>query len=314
VVWYDCLMVTGPAPDNDRIVLAVGTRNRADHLERTLLPSLRRIVDRGFRVVVVDQSDGPETEELLAGVGVRYLRSAPGLSRARNVAIAATGEPLVAFTDDDVSFPEDWLTGLVAVFDAHPGAGAVCGRACTPGGQLLPGAPAGEYRWPTTPFQLGSGFNMAFRRTALEAAGPFDEDLGVGARFRAGEDTDMFYRVLRIGWSIVCSDDVPVVHDDGRSPAEQRRVHRSYGFGAGAQTAKHLLGRDLVAARIALSAVGRQLYWAARHVLARRPAAVSLSLVFALGVAEGFARALPYLHHRSVRDDSPRPSASRRRA
>lgn len=38
-------------------------------------------------------------------------------------------------------------------------------------------------------------------------AGPFDEQLGAGGRFASSEDTDMFYRVLRCGWVVMCRDE-----------------------------------------------------------------------------------------------------------
>jgi GT2 family glycosyltransferase len=314
-ICYDILMAPAePTPATARIVLAVATRDRARTLEQTLLPSLRRVVAAGHRVVVVDQSVDDATRALLDGTGVELLRSAPGLSRARNVAVAATHEPLIAFTDDDVALPDGWLERLVAVFDAHPEAGAVCGRAMTPDGRLLPGSPAGERRWPTTPFQLGSGFNMAFRRAALADAGPFDVDLGAGARYRAAEDTDVLYRVLRRGWTVVCSDDVTVVHDDGRDRAAQRRVHVAYGLGAGAQTAKHLRAGDRAAGRIGLAAAAAQAYWALRHVLRGRPRDAVLPLCSLAGLLAGFARRLVARAHAGGAAGPSSPSRSSSRA
>lgn len=272
-------------------VLAVVTRNRAPLFERYVLPSLREAGGDGVPIVVVDQSDGAETRALVDTVpGARYLTSPPGLSRGRNIAVAATTEPIVVFTDDDVSFPPGWVDGIVAAFDAEPGAGAVCGRATNGAGELLPGAPPGTYRWPATPFGLGSGFNMAFRRAALDAAGPFDEDLGAGAPYRAGEDTDMLYRVMRGGWSVVCSDGITVVHHDWRSTRAQLELSFSYGLGAGAQTAKHVAGRDAQAGAIALDEVRRHLLWLVRKVGMLVAKEVALQALYVAGLAVGFAR------------------------
>jgi glycosyltransferase involved in cell wall biosynthesis len=288
-----------PQPPSSRIVLAVATRDRADQLRRSLLPSLQRAVRDGYRVVVVDQSRDSATADLLADVGVRYLRSEPGLSRARNVAVAATTEPLIAFTDDDVTFPEGWLAGIVDLFDEHEQAGGVLGTAVTPGGELMPGNAPGVYSWPRMVFQLGSGFNMAFRREALRDAGEFDVDLGAGARFPAAEDTDMFYRVLKAGWSLVCSDDIPVVHDDWRSPSEARRTQWAYGVGAGAQTAKHVIAGDRMAGRHALRAAGRHVYWALRLALTGHGSRALLPLASFGGGFAGFGKALRFMRHRA---------------
>jgi GT2 family glycosyltransferase len=241
-------------------------------------------------VVLVDQSTTTRTAELLDGLdGVVYVRmDEVGLSRARNLAIRMTSAPLLAFTDDDVSFEPSWLERIVSVFAMNPEAGAACGRAVTPGGQQVMGAPgrSGIYRWPTSPFGLGSGLNMALRREVLIAAGPFDEDLGAGARFPAAEDTDMLYRVMRTGWSVACSDDLIVTHHDWRSYRQMLALHHGYGVGAGAQTAKHLTAGDREALWMAL----RLQLHLPRTLLLLRPRYGLRLLLFSAGMARGFFR------------------------
>jgi glycosyltransferase involved in cell wall biosynthesis len=239
-----------------RITLCVATRDRPESVERILVPCLRRL-PAGCDAIVIDQSTTGRSAEHLEGLDrVVYRRMAgPGLSRARNLAVDATTAPLLAFTDDDVRFESTWLDRVVTLFDAHPAAGAVCGGAVTPGGTRVPGAPeqSGVYRWPTSPFGLGVGLNMAVRREAIDAAGRFDEELGAGARFHAAEDTDMLYRVMREGWSVVTDADLTVVHQEQRSRREWLRLQYRYGVGIGAQTAKHAIADDRDASRLAFA-------------------------------------------------------------
>ena len=87
-------------PSFDLVVATVG---RVDELER-LLGSLERQTHRGFTVLVVDQNDDDRLRPLLAAhpaLDIAHLRSAPGLSRARNAALGAADGGLVAFPDDD---------------------------------------------------------------------------------------------------------------------------------------------------------------------------------------------------------------------
>src|SRR5438132_2835991 len=205
-----------------KIVLAVVTRDRAEQLARYLLPSLDNMLAAGHAVFVVDQSMDDSTERLVRDVaGIRYLRSEPGISRARNVAIRVTEAPLLAFTDDDVRLFEGWLDSITRLFEANPDAGAVCGRGVRSDGTLLPGVHAGTYRWPMNPFGLGHGFNIAFRRSLFDRVGLFDEELGGGAPYASGEDTDMVYRAMRAGWSVVCSDEITVVHHEWRFGSDE---------------------------------------------------------------------------------------------
>jgi len=274
---------------NIRITLCIATRNRPELVERHLVPCLRRL-PAGSSVIVVDQSTTPRTAEHLDGLdGIVYRRTDEvGLSRARNLAIRLTTAPLLAFTDDDVGFEPSWLDRLVALFDTYPEAGAVCGRAMTPGGQPVLGGESrsGVFRWPTSPFGLGAGLNMALRREALVAAGPFDEELGAGARFPSAEDTDMLYRVMRAGWSVACSDEVIVTHHDWRTRREELRLHYRYGVGVGAQTAKHVTAGDREAIWMGL----RLQLHLPRTILLLRPRYGLRHLLFSAGMAAGFIR------------------------
>jgi GT2 family glycosyltransferase len=277
----------------ERIALGVSTRDRPELLSRCLAPALGEIAAAGYTVVVVDQSSDGETERLVRELeGVRYLRSEPGTSRGRNAVVAATTTPLIAFTDDDVSIPDGprWLEVMAASFEQAEAVGAVCGRAVTPGGRLLPGTPPGVHRWPKNPFGLGSALNLAVDRRAIEAVGGFDEDLGGGARIPAAEDTDLLYRLLRAGWVVVSTDDATVIHEDWRSGWQEIRLHFGYGFGAGAQTAKYAAAGDRTATRLALREAGRHVVSLGRELVRLRPRSALLQPPFLLGLALGYAR------------------------
>ena len=275
------------------MALVIVTRDRVSVFERYLLPSLRHVTPSDVEVLVVDQSTGPETRELLHEVPwVRYSHSGPGLSHGRNVGIAATTAEIAVFTDDDVEFGPDWLPGIGGLFD-DPYVGAVCGRGVDSRGEPLPHRPPGIYRWPTDPFGLGHGFNMAFRRRALEDAGPFDERLGAGAGVPAAEDTDMLYRVMRNGWAVRCDDRITVRHHDWRTAAEQRSVHQAYGIGFAAQTLKHARSGDAAAVRIALSHLARHGKWIAISAVRRDRRALAHQRAWFRGVVRGIARRPP---------------------
>jgi GT2 family glycosyltransferase len=272
-----------------RIALAVVTRDRADLLSRCLLPTLRKLTACGFTVLVVDQSAGDDSERLARETpGLDYMRSGPGVSRGRNAAVQATASPLLAFVDDDVTPTPHWLARIVEIFDGAPNVGVVCGRAVNSSGKLLPGSDAGIYRWPTSPFQLGSGFNLSFRREALEDAGLFDEQLGAGANFKAGEDTDMVYRIMRKGWCVACADEITVVHHDLRTGLDAFRLHYGYGVGAGGQTARLLAEGDRIAFRIAVKEVGKHFVTLLRAILMLQPQVAGFQVAYVTGLVKGF--------------------------
>lgn len=276
-----------PAPGDAALVVV--TRDRTETLRRCVLSGLLAAAARGHEVLVVDQGrpDGPTARLLHDPHGIRLVRSAPGLSRGRNMAVRETTAPLIAYTDDDVHIPDDWLERLIPAFD-DPTVGAVCGRAVDAHGRLLHGSTDGTHAWPANPYGLGSGFAMAIRRQALTAVGPFDEALGAGAPFRAAEDIDVLYRLLRAGWSVRCTDNASVVHDDGRGRLAQVRLYHGYGYGAGAQLAGHAIAGDKHAATLMRGMWGRHLRGAGWALRGARPWAAVLQAPYLAGVGRGW--------------------------
>ena len=271
--------------------LAVATRDRPANVVRFLVPLAHAALTRGWEVVVVDQSVDGDTQALLEAVeGVHYLRSEPGLSRARNVAARESTTPLIGFCDDDVEVPAAWFDEVTKLFHDHKDAGAVCGPVRTQAGLLLPGVEPDVYRWPSHPFRLGTGANIAVRREALDRVGLFDEELGAGAPFHAAEETDLLYRIQRDGWSIVYSARLEIIHHEGRTIRDEFRLHYRYGYGAGAQTAKHAAADDGHALRFGWAEIAHHLVWLGRSLVRGRWRAASHQLPFIAGFASGFTR------------------------
>ena len=271
--------------------LVVATRDRPELVARFLVPLARTALACGWDVLVADQSVSNETKELLAEVeGLCYLRSEPGLSRARNVAVREARTPVIAFCDDDVAVSPGWFEEVTGLFAEHEEAGVVCGPVRTQAGQPLPGVAPAVYRWPSHPFRLGTGANVAVRRAALDDVGLFDEELGAGAPFHAAEETDLLYRIQRAGWTIVYSERLEIVHFEERSLREELRLHYRYGYGAGAQTAKHQVAKDGYALRFGGAEVGHHLAWLGRSLVRGRLRAASHQLPYIAGFTTGFAR------------------------
>jgi hypothetical protein len=85
------------------------------------------------------------------------------------------------------------------------------------------------------------GANMAFRRTALERIGGFDDRLGPGTRFNC-EDVDAIAAALWAGIPGAYDPRPVVYHHHGRkTEVEARELLRSYDAGRGAYFAKYIM-------------------------------------------------------------------------
>ncbi len=72
---------------------------------------------------------------------------------------------------------------------------------------------------------------MAFRRSALESIGGFDEALDTGPPLPGGGDLDAFFRVVRAGFPLVFEPRAIVRHKHRTSHAELRRQYYTWGTG-----------------------------------------------------------------------------------
>lgn len=233
--------------------LIICSRNRPKLLSETV-DSVLSGTCLPTEIVIIDQSDSvnPELAQCrsLHGCEVRYLSSSSiGLSRARNEGIRAARYEILVFLDDDMYVCAQWFDKLVsAVRNAEDTCiltGQVLAAELAPGAatgfapSLICDAGARVYRGMLSKDVLFAG-NMAAWKTAFTSAGPFDEELGAGARFRSAEDNDFGFRLLKAGFVIRYLPEAVVYHRCWRPHSEYRALRWSYGFGQGAFYAKHL--------------------------------------------------------------------------
>jgi GT2 family glycosyltransferase len=212
---------------------------------RMLLDTVRSVVAARRiprEIVVVDQSLHPNValRDLSApdGCEVRYVHSQErGLSRGRNVGLRMASQDFVVILDDDMWVNDDSLERLVtgALEDRDGSSGpqrglyrvVATGRvlAAPPERPGLAQAPAAlvtreepEVFRGRQPRQVVPGPNIAVPRLLLLDIGGYDERLGAGTRFPAGEDHDLSMRLLDAGCEVRHIPQSVVLHRSWRSP------------------------------------------------------------------------------------------------
>jgi glycosyltransferase involved in cell wall biosynthesis len=191
-------------PESPSFDLVAATVGRTDELER-FFASLDRQTHRRFRVLLVDQNADERLAPFVRS-GVERLRSKPGLSRARNVALPHVDADVVGFPDDDCVYPDDLLERVARRFLAEPRLDGLTGRDDS-------AAP-----WPSdlTILTRDNLWNRAisftiFLRSGLVArVGPFDERLGLPSS--SGEEIDYLIRAVDAGARIEYDPTLVVAH------------------------------------------------------------------------------------------------------
>jgi GT2 family glycosyltransferase len=216
------------SPDDVPVSVVVATLDRPSDLRSCLQCLKAQKSSREVEIVVVDNNPVsgltlPVVSEFPGVVSVNETRK--GLAYARNAGFTASKGDIVITTDDDVKLPEDWLEKLIAPF-IRPEVMIVTGNVLPleienqAQGlfELYGGLGRGFERWevasdwfnsfrgravPT--WQLGATANAAFRASIFgdPQIGLMDEALGPGMPSGVGEDTYLFYKVLKAGYSLV---------------------------------------------------------------------------------------------------------------
>lgn len=207
--------------------IVVATLDRPDDL-RICIESLRaQKTARRVDIVVVDNNPASgETARVTAEFPdvILVKEERRGLAYARNAGVLASSGGIIVMTDDDVSAPEDWLEKLLAPF-ARPDVAAVTGnvlplelstssqRLFESYGGLGRGFEVKEVddRWLETSrlaaptWRLGATANAAFRASVFKdpEIGLMHEALGAGMPAAVGEDTYLFYKILKAGHTLV---------------------------------------------------------------------------------------------------------------
>jgi GT2 family glycosyltransferase len=206
-----------------------------------LIPDLDSpLIGRTLEALAVQGAPGPEIEVLVVG------RDAPGQvpralfletperlnpAAARNRAVAAARGDRLLFTDADCRPAPGWLAKLAAALDASPVAGGAVAFPTAPEAtnvwaladniasfhELLADRPAeADTRGP-----LGS-LNLAVRREAWDAVGPFDEALPTS------EDHDWVLRARRAGLATAFVPDALVEHAAVRASRRDLEAHAAW--------------------------------------------------------------------------------------
>jgi len=299
------------------VTVAVCTRDRVDHLERCL-SAIERLTYPRLDVLVIDNAPGTAAAERLVRdkfTWVRYIvEPRPGLDWARNRAIREAYGDILAFTDDDVAVTPGWIDAVVRVFAEDVRIMAVTGLVIPyeleteaqilferyggfqKGFQrktvFLQGGKNRFHKSHLAAGDLGTGANMAFRRSLFDVIGGFDPALDAGTVTGGGGDLEIFFRTVQEGFVLVYEPKAVVRHCHRREYNELKAQIRSWGAAFTAYLMRSAIAYPQARLRIACFTlkwlVGRHLIRPARHLWGKDRILLPLMAAEFMGSLAGF--------------------------
>jgi GT2 family glycosyltransferase len=215
------------------LTVIIATYDRPDELAR-LLASLAAQLRSGDELIIAENGTPQPVKVPPNAPPLKHLHELRGgKCRSQNRAIAESRGEVVVLVDDDLTVEARYLDAVERFFSEHPQFAAMAGRilpAEDPEAKVgtnwmyldLPIFDRGDHVV-EVPGVLGA--NMAFRRSALDAVGLFDERLGPGAAGHE-EETEMSQRLRRKGLRIGYAPDAVVYHEVDPRRADRDRFIR----------------------------------------------------------------------------------------
>ncbi|WP_037306199.1 glycosyltransferase family 2 protein [Amycolatopsis orientalis] len=213
-----------------RTTVVIATRNRATELTRTLteLTALRPPPP----IVVVDNASSDDSADRASGFpGVRVVRLPRNLgATARNIGVALSRTPYVAFSDDDSWWASDALHEAERILDAHTDIGLVAAKTLVgeeeredPVVPLMAESPLGTPDGLPGPAVLGFlACSAVVRREAYLQVAGFSPVLHFGA-----EERLLSYDLAAHGWRLCYVDRVRAHHHPSSARPSRGRRERA---------------------------------------------------------------------------------------
>ena len=236
----DPIVLDIPCSDEPVVSVIIPTYGQLEHTLRCLASIAANPPGLPIEVIVIDDAwPGEDAEALSVARGIRLFRNEINLGflRSCNRAAAIAKGKYLYLLNNDTQVLDGWLEPMVSTFQQHPGTGAVGAKLLYPDGRLQeaggivwqdasgwnfgrledPGKP--EYNYVREVDYCSAAALMVERSVFLDLGG-FDERYAPAYY----EDTDLCFRLRRIGLKTLYQPAAQIVHHEGVSHGRDTAV------------------------------------------------------------------------------------------
>lgn len=163
-----------------------------------------------------------------------YYIEEKGLARARNFAIKKSSGDYLVFLDDDATIKDNFIEILSNNSFLNKGI-AFCGRIINP----EDGVPFTRFFYNNSEkylnrfdFRYFMGSAHVLSKKVFEKAGYYDENFGIGSKYRGAEESDLFFRLKKINENIIYIPELIFYHPFSYEVLLSKSFNYSYALGS----------------------------------------------------------------------------------
>ncbi len=216
---------------------------------KLFLDSLKKQTYKNFELIVVDQNKDTRAYEIIKlyeeYFEIKYMKNNEiGLSVNRNKGLFMMSGDIVAFPDDDCEYSPDTLEKVVKYFEKNKDKKIYSCRTLEKGKDYGTGVML-DYSTEITKDNVAETVKSItfFVNYTFEDLELFDEDLGVGAYFGSGEETDYVLRLLHKGYKGNYYHEDIIFHPAKKGNYDDLERAKKYALGYGALVKKEVFER-----------------------------------------------------------------------
>ena len=263
---------------NDKKISLVLCTINNDNCVKVLLNSLIEQSYNNYEVIIVDQNNDDRLLHIINKfsdlMSIKYIKSRPGLSYARNIGLQFVDGVIIGFPDDDCYYDKNTLIKISEFFKQQEYSGLITKVInSNPLGRTMLKGIKSKCVYKSDVFRLVHSISMFFRIDVIKTVGNFDERLGLGSNtiFNGHEDYDYAIRVLKKGYKIYFNNRINIFHpwDDIYIDKKKDIAANMYSGGA---SEMYILNKHEFS------------FWSKTHYFIRRIAVVIYFLLFKFDV------------------------------
>ena len=216
---------------------------------KLFLDSLKKQTYKNFELIVVDQNKDTRAYEIIKlyeeDFEIKYMKNNEiGLSVNRNKGLFMMSGDIAAFPDDDCEYSPDTLEKIVKYFEKNKDKKIYSCRTLEKGKDYGTGVML-DYSTEITKDNVAETVKSItfFVNYTFEDLELFDEDLGVGAYFGSGEETDYVLRLLHKGYKGNYYHEDIIFHPAKKGNYDDLERAKKYALGYGALVKKEVFER-----------------------------------------------------------------------